>query len=177
MFGVYNVSLILLVIISGCSSVNVNDYKNFEPTLLPEDFFNGSLTAHGVVKNRSGKVIRVFTAEIKATWKNNIGTLDEDFIFDDGEKQKRIWTLMPTSKNSYQATAGDVVGIGSATLAGNSLFLKYVLRVPYNESTIDLTIDDRMYLLDKETLINESVMYKFGVRVGTILLVIKKVND
>ncbi|MGI1679733.1 MAG: DUF3833 domain-containing protein [Cellvibrionaceae bacterium] len=163
-----------LFVLSGCSSVDVKGYEDYQPRLIPESFFTGDLTAHGVVKNRSGKVIRMFNATIKASWKDGVGTLDEDFIFDDGEKQKRVWTLFPASKNSYAATAGDVVGVGSAKLGGNSLFLQYVLRVPYNDSTIDLSIDDRMYLVDKNTLINESGMYKFGVRVGTILLVIKK---
>ena len=55
------------------------------------------------------------------------------------------------------------------------MFLKYVLAVPYKNDTINITIDDRMYLVDPGILINESKMTKFGFTVGHILLVIKKI--
>ena len=52
-----------------------------------------------------------------------------------------------------------------------------MLQIPWNDGTLDLRIDDRMYLVNPTTLINESIMSKFGVRVGEILLVISKVQD
>jgi len=160
--------------LAGCAPVTVQDYADNRPLLVPEEFFQGQLTAHGVIKNRSGKVIRYFNADIKAYWENGIGTLEEDFIFDDGEPERRVWTLTPQADGTYTGTAGDVIGDGQITLAGNSMFLDYVLRIPYNDGTLDLRIDDRMYLVNSTMLINESTMTKFGVRVGEILLVIEK---
>ena len=162
--------------LAACSTVSVDDYADKRPTLVPETFFNGSLTAHGVVKDRSGQVIRSFNADIRAYWRDGVGTLEEDFVFDDGEKDRRVWTLTPAGGNSYVGTAGDVVGEGRAQLAGNSLFLDYVLRIPYNEGTTDLRIDDRMYLIAPDVLINESRMIKFGLEVGQILLVIRRLE-
>jgi hypothetical protein len=163
--------------LAGCAPVTVQDYADNRPLLVPEEFFQGQLTAHGVIKNRSGKVIRYFNADIKAYWENGIGTLEEDFIFDDGEPERRVWTLTPQADGTYTGTAGDVIGDGQITLAGNSMFLDYVLRIPYNDGTLDLRIDDRMYLVNSTMLINESTMTKFGVRVGEILLVIEKRGD
>ena len=159
---------------SGCSSVKVTDYAGRTPELQLERFFTGHLFAHGVVKNRAGKVIRYFNAAIKAYWDGPVGTLEEDFIFDDGEKQRRVWTLTKQPDGRYLGTAGDVVGEGVAEVAGNSMFLEYVLRVPYGDGNINLSIDDRMYLVQPDILINESVMKKFGIQVGEIVLVIKK---
>jgi len=163
-----------LLLISGCGSVTVTDYADRTPELRLEDFFSGQLTAHGVVKNRAGKVIRYFNADIKAYWEGPVGTLEEDFVFDDGEKQRRVWTLVRQADGSYIGTAGDVVGEGVVEVAGNSMFLDYVLRVAYGDGSIDLSIDDRMYLVQPDILINESEMSKFGLRVGEIVLVIKK---
>lgn len=160
--------------LTGCTSTSVEDYRDNQPRLVPEQFFDGRLTAHGVVKNRSGKVIRYFNAEIKAYWEDGIGTLEEDFIFDDGELQRRVWTLTPAGAGRYKGTAGDVVGSGELTVAGNSMFLDYVLRIPWDDSTLDLRIDDRMYLVNPDILINESKMIKFGLEVGEILLVIER---
>ena len=157
-----------------CSTVSVEDYAANQPTLVPETFFNGTLAAHGIVKDRSGKVIRSFNADIRAYWLDGVGTLEEDFVFDDGEKSRRVWTLKPAGAGRYVGTAGDVIGAGDIRVAGNSMFLNYVLRVPYGDGTLDLTIDDRMYLVNPDTLINESRMFKFGVEVGAILLVIER---
>lgn len=160
--------------LSGCSSVSVGDYAGNRPVLQPERFFDGDLSAHGVIKDRGGRVIRRFTADIKAYWHDGVGTLEEDFVFDDGELDRRVWTLRPTGPGRYVGTAGDVVGEGEIEVAGNSMFLAYVLRIPYGDGTLDLRIDDRMYLVSENVLINESKMYKFGLRVGEILLVIRR---
>jgi hypothetical protein len=163
-----------LTVISACSSVTIDEYADNKPLLVPEKFFDGQLSAHGIVKDRSGQVIRYFSAEIKAYWVDGIGTLDESFVFDDGEQQTRVWKLKPQPDGSYIATAGDVIGEGKMKVAGNSLFLDYVLRIPYGDSTIDLRIDDRMYLVSERVLLNESVMTKWGFKVGQITLVIEK---
>lgn len=164
----------LICLLTACGSVSVDDYINNQPKLVPEEFFQGQLSAHGVVKDRGGRVIRYFNADIKAYWRDGIGTLEEDFIFDDGEEQRRVWTLTPTGEGRYIGTAGDVIGEGAIEVAGNAMFLKYVLQIPYNNGTLDLNIDDRMYLVNPNTLINESRMIKFGFDVGAILLVIQK---
>ncbi|MEJ2471189.1 MAG: DUF3833 domain-containing protein [Desulfuromonadales bacterium] len=163
-----------IVLLSGCSPVLVSDYAERTPQMVPEEFFNGYLTAHGVVKDRSGKVIRYFNAEINAYWEGSVGTLKENFVFDDGEKQQRIWTLTNKDRGQYIGTANDVIGEAKGEVSGNSMFLQYMLEVPYRDSTITLSIDDRMYLVDEQTLINESKMSKFGFEAGEIILVILK---
>ena len=166
--------LMLMAMLTACSQIKVTDYQNNQPAIDPQRFFAGPLSAHGVVKNRAGKVIRYFNATIEASWQGEIGTLDEHFVFDDGEKQRRVWTLTPEANGQYVATAGDVSGNGHMQVAGNSIFLNYVLQVPYKGNRLDVQVDDRMYLIDGETLINESILYKWGFRVGAVLLVIKK---
>ncbi len=168
------VALLSITSLLGCSSVAVDDYADRTPLLVPEQFFDGYLTAHGIVKDRSGKVIRYFNADIKAYWKDGVGTLEEDFVFDDGEKSRRVWTLKPVGPGRYIGTAGDVIGEGEVRVAGNSMFLDYVLRIAYGDGSLDLRIDDRMYLVTPDILINESRMTKFGVEVGEIVLMIER---
>jgi hypothetical protein len=164
----------MLVLAQGCASIKVTDYSGNEPQLDIEAFFDGQLTAHGVVKDRGGKVIRYFNAEIDAHWTDGIGTLDEHFVFDDGETQRRVWTLKPTGDGRYAGSAGDVVGEGRLEQAGNSVFLDYVLRIPYRGQDVDVKVDDRMYLVSPDILINESRLSKWGLHVGTLLLVIER---
>ena len=166
--------LVCILFSGGCSTVKVSDYSAMEPIMTPENFFNGPMTAHGVVKNRSGRVTSYFNADIFGSWKDGVGTLEEDFVFSDGEKSRRVWTFRKNVDGTYSGTAGDVVGEAHGEISGNAMFLKYVLRIPYGDKSIDITIDDRMYQTTKNILINESKMYKLGFRVGEILLVMVK---
>ena len=165
-------TLALAISLAACSSVQVTDYSEEQPVFIPEEFFDGRLTAHGLLKTRGGKVTRRFNAEIKAHGEDGVGTLEEDLVCSDGELQRRVWTLTPNGDGRYIGTAGDVVGPGDLQVSGNSLFLDYVLRIPYGDGEIDLRVDDRMYLVTEDILINESVMTKFGVEVGYLLLTI-----
>ena len=164
--------LFQILLLQACSSITVDNYSDFSPTFNPRTFFTGDLSAHGVVKNRAGLVIRTFNADIQASWTNEVGTLVEDFRFDDGEIQQRIWKLTPDGSGSYLGTANDVIGASQLTFDGNSVFMDYVLRIPYGDSTIDVHVDDRMYLISTDVLINESSMSKYGIGVGSIVLTI-----
>ncbi len=169
--------LLLAVVLGaliGCAPVKVTDYSDAKPVLDIEQFFTGHLTAHGIVKDSSGRVIRRFNADIAARWVDGVGTLTEDFVFDDGEKQRRVWTLTPDGEGRYIGTAGDVVGYARLQQSGNSLFLAYVLRIPYRGNEVDVAVDDRMYLVSPDILINESRLTTFGWEVGQLVLVIAR---
>jgi hypothetical protein len=165
-----------LLFFSSCSSVKVTDYRENKPVMVLETFFNGLLIGQGIIKNRSGQVIRSFSVDIKASWDNGVGTLDENFVFDDGETQQRIWTLVKQVDGSYTGTASDVVGQASIQVSGNSLFLDYVLTIDYDGNDLDLRIDDRMYLLTDRLLLNESTLLKWGFEVGEIILTIENIS-
>ena len=160
----------LIGALSACGTASIDDHQITEPSFDPEDFFTGILTAHGVVRDYSGAATRYFNADITACWENGVGTLDEAFVFDDGEQQVRIWTLTPDGAQHYIGTAGDVVGEGNARWQGNAIFLDYTLRIELEDGPIDVHIDDRMYRVSENVVINESKMSKFGVGVGEILL-------
>ena len=162
------------LLLGGCGTASIEDYQDRSPAFMPEDFFNGALTAHGVVKDYSGSAIRHFNADITGCWSEGTGTLNEFFTFDDGEQQTHIWTLTPSGDRTYIGTAGDVVGDGSARWEGNAMFLDYTLRIALEDSSIDVHIDDRMYRISENVVVNESRMRKWGFGVGEILLTLIK---
>lgn len=167
-----------VIILGGCSAPGLDAYADRSPQFVPETFFNGPLQAHGVVKNRSGEVIRTFTAQLQGSWKDGQGLLQEKFLFNDGEVQYRNWRLVPTTGAgkypTYQTTAEDVIGPGELTVAGNAAFMRYTLEVPYGDSKIQVSVKDRMYLTTDQVLIGESELTKWGFRVGEIVLTIFK---
>lgn len=168
--------LSILLTLAGCGSPSVEDYRDKSPAFIPEVFFNGPLTAHGVVKNRSGEVTRRFTATLNGSWKDGQGLLAEKFLFDDGEVQYRNWRLSPKDHTdavrTYRGQAEDVIGEAELKVSGNAAFIRYTLEVPVDKRKIHVNVDDRMYLVSDRVLIGESKLTKWGFHVGDILLTI-----
>ncbi|RUO36589.1 DUF3833 domain-containing protein [Aliidiomarina sanyensis] len=155
-------------------STQISEYEGVEPTLNLDEFFVGDIVAYGIIQDRSGKVTQRFRADIVATWEGNQGVLDEVFYWDDGREETRVWELTKLGPNRYEGTAGDVVGIARGTTAGNALHWVYQLEVPWRDGTINITLDDWMFLVDEDRLFNRTEMRKFGFRVGEITIFMER---
>lgn len=166
--------LFIVVLLTSCAESGVQQYSSLQPAFNAEQFFNGPLSAHGILKDRSGNVTRTFNATINANWNNGTGTLEERFEFNDGEVQFRNWTLVPQGNRNYLATAGDVIGEGKAETAGNAFHLVYTLQIQYNDKPLTLAVDDWMFRVNDKVVINRSTLSKWGFNVGSIELTILK---
>lgn len=167
----------LVFLLGGCSGVEPADYKHEKPVFDLQTYLNGEIEAWGLVENYSGKVIRRFYVHMDASWKGDVGTLNERFLFNDGEETTRVWTVRKTGEHHYVGTAGDVIGEAKGEAQGNALKWKYVLRVPVGDTTYDLTMDDWMYLVDDRILINKTKMKKFGFQVGELTIFFRKLKE
>ena len=163
------------LLFGGCASAPTpSDYAAEKPALDLKTYFNGELVAHGVFTDRSGKVVRRFTVQLKGSWAGDDGVLDENFIYSDGKKERRVWRLkkLPDvgGQGRYTGMADDVVGAAIGESAGNALRWAYTLRLPVDDKVYEVQFDDWMYLMDERVMINKAVMSKFGVRLGEVTL-------
>jgi len=163
-------ALLPTVLLGGCAGPTPADYANERPPLDLKQYFNGELTAHGLFTDRSGKVVRRFVVALKCSWQGNEGVLEEDFIYSDGEKQRRVWRLTSLGNGRYRGTADDVVGSAEGQAAGNALNWRYTLRLPVDGAVYEVQFDDWMFLMDDQVLLNKAVMSKFGIRLGEVTL-------
>ncbi len=169
-------SIICLAAITSCSSYETKDYAANKPTLDIREYLNGDVVANGMIFDWKGKATRHFTATIKGEWKGANGKLTEHFIFSDGKTQDRIWQIKFNDAHTFTATAGDVIGVANGSQHGNAVNMNYLLHhVQEDSSTIDITIDDWLFLTEGGVLINRSKLYKFGVQVGEVLISFSKV--
>jgi len=166
--------LIVFFLLQSCST-SLQEYKNEKPELNLKSFFDGKLIAHGYFKDRSNKVSKRFVVKMNATWKGDVGILDEDFSYSDGTKSKRIWTLTKKSENEYEGTADDVIGKAIGKISGNTLLWNYVLKLEVDKKFYEVNFEDWMYLIDESTLINQSYMSKFNINLGEVVLSIRKI--
>jgi hypothetical protein len=109
------------------------------------------------------------------SWQGNVGTLKEDFVYSDGRKDQRTWTITFQDDRTFTATAHDVVGIAKGTQDGNAVNMSYVLDAKRaSGETIRLTMDDWLFLMDEKTLINRTSMKKYNITVGELVITFKK---
>ena len=164
--------------LTGCASPQPIEYASATPKLDIKTYFNGPVRGWGMVQDRSGKVLRRFVVDIDAKWETKdgrpYGTLDERFVWSDGERQTRVWHITEQSPGQYRGEAGDVIGGASGTAAGNVLNWAYILRIPYNGSSLDVRVDDWMILVDEGTLLNRADMLFWGLRVGELTIAFRR---
>ncbi|MDP6969432.1 MAG: DUF3833 domain-containing protein [Gammaproteobacteria bacterium] len=176
-FGNYIYRFVILVVMCtllySCGTVP-GDYKSTTPEFDMALFFNGKLKAYGMVQDRSGKVIRRFHADLTGTWQGDKGRLEEDFWYDDGATQKRVWNLTKHPDNHYSGTADDVVGVATGHSQGFAFNWHYTLTIDVNDTAWDISLDDWMYQLNESRIINRTSMTKWGFKVGEITLIIEK---
>ena len=127
-----------------------------------------------MVLDYNGKLTRRFIADIHASWHNNIGTIDEHFVYDDGEKSRRVWQISKQPDGRYVGTAGDVIGEAEGRASGAAFYWRYVLQINVDNAPMQVTLDDWMYLIDDRHLLNKSSIIKYGIKVGEVVLSIAK---
>lgn len=163
----------LLLLVTSCST-NIEKYQNEKPQLVFDQFFKGKMIAHGFFKDRFNHVKKTFVVKMNTTWKDRTGTLVEDFTYNDGTTSQRIWTLRMVSPHKVIGTASDVVGEAVGEIAGNTLHWVYDLNLKVDDKTYRVKFDDWMYLVDDQTLLNQSYMSKWGIDLGEVVLSIRK---
>lgn len=169
------VAALALAALAACSTRPEPDYyAGQKPTLNIERYFNGTLDVHGMFQDRSGTVQKRFTVLMRASWRDGVGTLDEEFTYSDGTLQKRVWTLRKQGPGRYSGTAPDVVGTANIEVAGNAMRLQYVLALPVDGKVYHIDFDDWMYLIDEQVMLNRAGMSKFGLGVGSLTVAFRK---
>jgi hypothetical protein len=171
----FYLGLLLVVMLAGCSKIDVREYANNTPELDIFSYFEGKTIGWGVVQNRSGKLLRQFKVTIDGSFSDaNTLVLDEDFIWSDGEESKRVWTIKKTDEGTYVGTADDVVGDAQGISSGNALHWQYHLNIKTEGSTWKIFFDDWMFLQPDQILINKASMSKFGIHLGDITIAFSK---
>ena len=167
--------LFLLILTTGCANnMKPTDFKDQKPRLIIEDFLSGKVKAWGILQNRSGKVIRQFSADLNGTWDGKQLILDEKFTWSDGEIQTRKWKIDKIDEHNYEGVAADVVGTAKGYSYGPAFKFEYVLLVPVKGKEIKIKFDDWIFKQDNNVAINRAVMKKFGFKVGELTVMFNK---
>lgn len=157
----------------GCTS-DLDDYRDSKPEFNLFEYFEGESMAWGMVQDYTNKQTRRFEVVIVGSVKENTLTLVEDFLFDDGEKSQRIWTIERLGDGRYQGSADDIIGVATGREVGNAFQWQYDFELQMEDSTVVVSFDDWLYRQDENHVFNLTKIKKFGIEVGKITLFFQK---
>ncbi|MDP2083776.1 MAG: DUF3833 domain-containing protein [Gemmobacter sp.] len=150
-------------------------FRGKGPVLDLRRHLSGPILCEGVIYGPLGRVTSRFVADMNARWDGSTGVMTEDFRYDSGSIQHRIWTLKIGNDGRIRATAPDVVGVGTGTMEGPALRLDYRIRLPEDAGGHVLAVTDWMYLMENGTIMNRSQFRKFGIKVAELVATMRPV--
>lgn len=154
--------------------MDIKDFEKASPRLVLEDYFAGKTRAWGIFEDRFGKLRRQFTVDIDGKWNGRTLVLDEHFVYSDGERDRRIWTIEKLTEDRYEGRADDVIGIATGEARGNALNWRYDMDLKVGDSTLRVHFNDWMFLQPDNVLVNRARVTKWGVELGQVTLFFSK---
>lgn len=121
-------------------------------------------------------VRRSFDVDLKTTWNGKTLTLREDFVYDNGEKDRKTWRFTKTGENTYQGTREDVIGETTLTVRGKVATFSYDVFLDSKNQSNKVRFHDKMVLKDDGSILNTASVWKFGFPVGRVTVNFEKPN-
>lgn len=172
-----SLTLILLLLITGCSGMNNSSQTFSGPALQIEEYFDGKVYAWGIFEDRFGKLRRQFQVEIDGNWDGQQLVLDERFLYSDGEQDRRVWTITPQGDGRYTGQAGDILGQAEGINSGNSLNWRYQMELKVGDGSWKVSFNDWMYLQPGNVMVNRAKVSKWGITLGSVTLFFVSANQ
>lgn len=168
-------AVISVLFVAACSGKpDLQDPVLSDRQLNLEEFFVGKTVAHGQFQDLFGTVQRRFDVDITGTWDGKTLTLVEDFIYDDGELEQRIWTLDKTGDNTWRGSAPGVIGVATGAEKGDTFNWAYRIDLPVRSGTMRVDFDDWMWLMTDNRVLNRAYVSRAGIQIGEAIIVFEK---
>ncbi|MEM1076612.1 MAG: DUF3833 domain-containing protein [Pseudomonadota bacterium] len=173
------IRLLLTVTLCVCLSACVGKPSLEDPKLSDrefdlEAFFDGKVVATGQFQDVFGTVRRRFDVVIVGTWDGETLKLVEDFIYEDGSNEQRIWSLRKTGPQTWSGTAPGVIGQAEGVEAGDTFNWTYKIDLPVPDGTLRVNFDDWMWQVSENQVLNRAYMKRFGVDIGEVTIFFEK---
>jgi hypothetical protein len=168
---------VALFVLPGCSGMKIDDFTDTGPAFVPEEYFLGRTKAWGFFQDRFGTIRREFVVDIHGYMDGEVLVLDEDFVYADGEIDKRVWRITHLGDGRYEGRADDIVGIATGERRGKAMRWGYAFDLAVGDRTWRVTFDDWMLLQDETVMINRTTVSKWGVKLGEVYIFFQRVSE
>ena len=180
------VALAGLAALAGCTGKpSLQDRAMTGQDFALERFFDGRLVARGQFQDIFGTVRRSFVVQIAGDWDGSRLRLVEDFVYEDGATEQRVWTLTKVGPEqpdqAWEGTAPGVVGKAVGQEKGDRFNWTYTINLPVPSATgpagvTRVSFDDWMWAQGPDRLFNRAYMKKYGLDVGDVAISFEKLE-
>ncbi len=139
-------------------------------TFALTDFLDGHTRAWGVFEDRFGRVRLKLTVHMHGAWSGETFVLREEFHYDDGRHEKRVWQVRPSGDGGFTATCDDCIGEAVGRTGAGTIDMTYRFRLKLKARTLDVHFRDRLIRIDDHRAVNRATMSKWGIRLGELSL-------
>jgi hypothetical protein len=158
-----------LALVNGCASaLPPSAFAATTPAFDPVNFWTGRTSSWGVIENLDGAPTSIITTTTDGTPEGKGGLHMIQRVSHNGENSVRDWHIRRLEHGQFDATANDVIGTAHGSPSGRTLHWTWILAAKPGNPLFELTMNQWMYLADNGTLMNRTVITKFGIRLAEI---------
>jgi hypothetical protein len=179
-----HIALIAFAALAACTGKpSFNDASLSDVQFDLESFFDGDFIAYGQFQDVLGTVRRSFVVTIGGDWDGERLRLIENFVYEDGSVEQRIWTLEKTgpvtADQTWEGTAPGVIGVAVGQEQGDRFNWQYQIDLPVPVAdgpteTLRVSFDDWMWQQTNDRLLNIAYVKRFGFDIGQVVISFEK---
>ncbi len=153
--------------LGACSRVPPSPEGPLRPIRL-EDAFVGRSTGSGVFRVTLTGSERRFRADLDGRLEGDRLTVVEDFFYDDGEENILTWVFDRAGPGRWTGRRDDTVGEAEVVETGTEIRLSYTADFESEGEVTRLGFEDVIYYGPEGQVINDAVVTRWGLPVGTV---------
>ncbi len=148
------------------------------PPITLVSAFQGSTTGRGHFRVWLTGDERRFTARLKGTVTGRDGTrtltVVEDFLYDDGQKDRLTWVFREQSPGRWTGKREDTVGEATVIEDNGQIRLTYTADFKSPSDVNRLGFRDILYASPDGTIVNDAVVTRAGIAVASVRFLIRR---
>ena len=147
----------------GCApSLKPDAFINSTPAFDPLKFWTGKTESWEVMENRNGAPTAIVITRTEGTADGADALHMVQHVIVDGKDTKRDWHMRRLSAGHFEATANDMIGTALGEASGRTFHWEWTLATRPGNDLFNVTMEQWMYLADNGTLMNRTIIRKFG---------------
>ncbi len=148
------------------------------PPITLVSAFQGRTTGRGHFRVWLTGDERRFTARLNGTVKGPDGartlTVVEDFVYDDGQKDRLTWVFQEQAPGRWTGKREDTVGEATVIEADGRITLTYTADFKSSSGVNRLGFQDILYARPDGTIVNDAVVTRAGIAVASVRFLIRR---
>ncbi len=138
-------------------------------------YFTGRTIGTGGFTAPIAGIKRELTVKTRGTWNGKTLTLVEDFVYADGERDRKTWRFKRIGPDRYEGRREDVVGVADVRQVGRIVTLAYLADIRGKDGGVTrVGFKDTIGYSSNGDVYNNATVTRFGIPIGDVKIIFRK---